>query len=612
MHKQFIRIAAIALLILSLGICAYSLVQARDGGSASTVQGFGGGGSGGFSAGGQGMNGGPSRGFAGGGGGAMAQGADASGAPQFPASDGTGASGVAPSPQDGAGAGAGADAPWAQDGAGAGTGGDAPSAQGARSGGAGFGLPDAQGIDGAGDAQAGRGFGGRGGGFSAASDGKTGLVVYSFAFVAIAALGVYAVFRRKAEVPAESRKGLVWVLLGSALLLRIAVVPWVSGHQGDLNFFRTWASQAAEDFAGFYKNGSADYPPLYIYVLYAIGKLLSSASLGSYAALLYKLPSMIADVATAGLLFAVSRRHVGYTTGLLVAVLYALNPAVIVNSTYWGQVDSLFTLLVTAAVWLLTLRKAGWASALFMAAILMKPQGIIFSPVLFFGLVSMRQLRAWMTAAASAVATLLVVVLPFSLGQSPLWLYRLYTGTVSEYPYATVNGYNLFALLGLNYKADDTRALGLSYHAWGLLFIVLTTLFAWRTYARSRRPAFAAASAMLLISGVFTLSTGMHERYLFPAAALALLAYVQLKDRILLWLAAGFSVTIFVNTYVILFQSGDSTAYTFPLWAVSTMNVALFGSAVLWAAGFVRGPSLPSHEREGTEPPSAEGQVIRI
>src|SRR5262249_45298135 len=148
----------------------------------------------------------------------------------------------------------------------------------------------------------GGGFGGGGfggGGFSASSEGKTELVVYSFIFAAVAAVGAYVVFRRKAEVPAESRKGLVWLLLGSALLLRVAVVPWVSAHQGDLNFFRTWASQASADFTGFYKNGSADYPPLYIYVLYVIGKLLSSASLSPYSTLLYKLPSMIADVATA-------------------------------------------------------------------------------------------------------------------------------------------------------------------------------------------------------------------------------------------------------------------------------------------------------------------------
>lgn len=582
MQNQRIRIAAIVLLLLALAVCVFSLARADGSGGAGTEatgQGFGGRG-GGFAAG-QGFGGSGENGAVNGGGPGARGGASPE---QAPVDGQTAPTQNAPAAQAQPGQAAASpnvaadQAQPAQPG---------QSGQSGQSGQGGFGAgPGGRGGQGGGFAGGGTGRGG----FSASSEGKSELVAYSVLFVAIAAVGAYAVFRRRAEVPAESRRGLIWLLLGTGLLLRIAVVPWVSGHQGDLNFFRTWATQVSADFGGFYKNGSADYPPLYMYVLYPIGKLLNAApsALASYSTLLYKLPSLIADVATAGLLFLASRRYVSYTTGLFVALCYAFNPAVIVNSTYWGQVDSFFTLLVVGAVYLLISGRIGWASVMFMAGILMKPQGIIFAPVLFFGLVATRKLRPWLVAIGSAAATLLIVALPFSFGQSPLWLYHLYAGTVNEYPYATVNAYNLFALLGLNYKADTNDFLGLSYHSWGLLFIVLTTLCSWRLYARSRQPAFAAASAMLLISGVFTLSTGMHERYLFPAAALALLAYFRLQDRVLLWLAAGFSLTIFVNTFVILYQSGDNTTYSFPLWAISTLNVALFGSALMWAWGYVR------------------------
>ncbi|MBO7747988.1 DUF2029 domain-containing protein [Paenibacillus sp. MWE-103] len=612
MRKYGIRTAAVLLLALSLAVCVYSLAHV-DGSSSGAAQTFGrGGGDGGLSFNGNGGGDGAQPGFG--------DGIDGSAPGATGSADGTPGGGDAGSAPGAAGSGSGSAA-----GASGGDAGSAPgstgadgasgnsdtgseqsevgSAQGAPGGSSSAVGPDGVGGFAGGGTQGGGAPGfGRGGGFGASSSGagKSGLVAYAFVFAALAAAGAYAVFRRKADVPADRRKGLLWPLLGAGVLLRIAVAPWAASHQGDLNFFRAWASQAAENLSGFYVNGNADYPPLYIYALYVIGRLLRAASLAPYATVLYKLPSMLADAGTAWVLFLASRRYAGYAAGLLVALLYLLNPAVIVNSTYWGQVDSLFTLLVVGAVYLLTRGRIGWASALFAAAILMKPQGIIFAPVLFFGLVSARNLRAWLTAIAASAATLLAVALPFSTGQSPLWLYRLYAGTVQEYPYATVNAYNLFALLGDNYKADATRFLGLTFHAWGLAGIVLTTLFAWRAYARSRQAAFAPAAAMLLISGVFTLSTGMHERYLFPAAALAALAYLQLRDRVLLWLAAGFSLTIFVNTFAILFQSGGNETYSFTMWAASTMNVALFGSAVLWAIGYVRLPGLRYEQAERT------------
>lgn len=404
------------------------------------------------------------------------------------------------------------------------------------------------------------------------------VVGYTVVFFAAMAAAYYGIVRKEAPLQLRSKSPLtVWMLLGTGLLLRIAAAPWIPGHPSDMQFFKSWAASAANNLTGFYLHSSSDYPPFYIYILYAVGKLAQVAALKPYFTVLVKLPSILADVATACLLYKVARKHVSYELSLLIAVFYTFNPAIWLNSTFWGQVDSFFTLLVVAAIVFLSQGRPGWSAALLAAAVLMKPQGLIYAPVLFFELLKTRRWRPWLIAAASGLLTALFIVAPFSAGQHPLWLFKLYAGTVNEYPYASVNAFNFFALLGANYKPNASTLLLFSYRTWGMSFIVIVTLFSWWASCKSRSAKFASAAALLQIAGVFTFSVSMHERYLFPAAALAVLAYCHLSDKRLLWLAAGFSLTIFTNTYFVLYNATNgATPYSAASFATSLANVLLY------------------------------------
>lgn len=413
----------------------------------------------------------------------------------------------------------------------------------------------------------------------------TPLAVFATLFFGLVAWVFYRVARKKLQIQETHASRLIWLLLGIGLFLRVALAPWIPGHPTDIRLFTSWARAAASNLAGFYPHSNSDYPPMYVYVLYAVGKLATLPRLSAYLTLLIKLPSILADVTTAHLLYRVARKYASLGLGLLVAAFYTFNPAVFVNSTFWGQVDSFFTLLVVAAVLLLAEERLAWATVFLTAAVLMKPQGILYLPLLFFALLRAKRVRAWFTVAAAALATGLLAVLPFALGQQPLWLFKLYARTVNEYPYASVNAFNFYGLIGANYVRDTTALLGLSYKAWGLAFIVGVTAFSWWMYTRARRPQFASAVALLQVAGVFTFATSMHERYLFPAAALALLAYLHLQDNRLLWLALGFSVAIFVNTYTVLYHATSGAApYGFALFAASLLTVLLcaFLAKALW------------------------------
>ena len=54
---------------------------------------------------------------------------------------------------------------------------------------------------------------------------------------------------------------------------------------------------------------------------------------------------------------------------------------------------------------------------------------------------------------------------------------------------------------------------------------------------------------------MYVLGLKIHERYLFAACALLPLAYIGTKDRRLIWLCAGLSVTTFINTAIVLDNS---------------------------------------------------------
>ncbi|GGA33291.1 hypothetical protein GCM10010917_18050 [Paenibacillus physcomitrellae] len=380
-----------------------------------------------------------------------------------------------------------------------------------------------------------------------------------------------------------SRRSTIWLMLGTALLLRIALVPWTTGYIGDMNYFRNWATSAAQDFSGFYVNGSADYPPLLIYFLYLIGKAASLPGMGIFFNSMIKLPSLIADVVTGYLIYRLASRHVSTRLSFILAALYAASPAVLVDSAFWGQVDSFFTLLIVLAVLLITEGRLTWSAALFAAAVMMKPQGIIFTPVLFFEWVRLRSIKHAAAGILAAIAVVLLLILPFSSGQDPLWIVKLFQRTIGEYPYASLNADNFFSLIGANHKDSSSTFVLFSYQTWGWIFIVLTTAYTWLIYSRIRSREAAFLAALFQIAGVFTFSTSMHERYLFPAVALAFCSYLYFKDKRLLWIAAGFSFTVFANTFSVLYGATGRTgtpSYTYSLMFVSLINVLL----VLWLA----------------------------
>nr|WP_238353889.1 hypothetical protein [Paenibacillus sp. 23TSA30-6] len=125
--------------------------------------------------------------------------------------------------------------------------------------------------------------GGRGGHSSSAY--ATPLAIFAALFFGAFVFIGYR-FRASVWKIGERNRGLMlWTVLGVGFFLRMAIAPWISGHM-DLMLFRNWATTAADSLTGFYTNGSSDYPPFYIYILYVIGKIGSTDAFSPYMSVL--------------------------------------------------------------------------------------------------------------------------------------------------------------------------------------------------------------------------------------------------------------------------------------------------------------------------------------
>ncbi|AGY76733.1 glycosyltransferase 87 family protein [Clostridium autoethanogenum] len=406
------------------------------------------------------------------------------------------------------------------------------------------------------------------------------LTLYLIAFLILCAGTFYFITRRDLKINKDNIKILIFSLLCIGLFLRISLSTVMEGYGGDINLFKDWASTAANSFSQFYTNArSSDYPPLYMYVLFLIGKISSISLINPYYTLLLKLPSIIADVVTAYFIYKIAKKYLSLEFSILLSAFYIFNPVTFIDSALWGQVDSFFTLIIVLSLFLLSEGKTILSSIAFTCAVLMKPQGIIFLPVLLFELVRERNLKTFVKSIVSGLITALVIILPFSYSQNALWIFKLYSKTISEYPYASVNGFNFFNLIGANYKKNSEVFFIFNYQIWGMIAITAITLSCWYLYAKNKNKAFVFAAALVQISGVFTFSTGMHERYLFPAAALSVISFVYLKDKRLLALAVGYTITIYTNIYYILFGSSrgmNSDSHSLITDGISLLNIILF------------------------------------
>ncbi|MFX3631645.1 MAG: phospholipid carrier-dependent glycosyltransferase [Candidatus Pristimantibacillus sp.] len=367
------------------------------------------------------------------------------------------------------------------------------------------------------------------------------------------------------KVSSRDRNPVVMGWLLVALGFRVVVATAYPGYISDMNTFMYWANDVyVNGISNFYREGVfADYPPGYIYVLYVLKMLQSMLDLDyttNAARLLFKLPAMLADLAAGWFIYQSAKKKLGASAAIGLMLLYVWNPAIWIDSAAWGQVDSVFTLFLVLAIHAVVGNRFERGALWYAIAVLIKPQALIFMPVI---LLAVWHKREWKRSAISAlygIAVFIALAMPFFWNNGGIaGLINLYKTTLSSYAYATLNAFNLYSLTGGNWTPLETKWMFLSYGTWGSMAIVLAVIAAVFLSLRGKHKQDLSKSffiGLVLIAIVFLLGTKMHERYLFPAILLLVFAYIQAQDRRILHLLLGFSVTLFINVgYALAFSS---------------------------------------------------------
>lgn len=418
-----------------------------------------------------------------------------------------------------------------------------------------------------------------------------------------------------------SKSGL-FILVLAAFSLRLLAAALSNGFGTDTACFTAWADRIYQVRpTGFYSPDIfTDYPPGYMYVLWLLGAVRQLFHLEHDSIpylILLKLPSILCDIACGLLIYRQAVKSKTENSAFFMCLAYLFNPAVILNSSVWGQVDSILALLAALMCLYLVQGRMYAAYIAFGIGILVKPHILLLAPILLAGFLDhvvfkdtaeeavkngagtavlrMRRIAHSCLQGLTVLCGVVILCLPF--GLENVW--NQYFSTVSSYPYAAVNACNFWGLLGLNWVSQDETFLGIPFRlmGWAAIFAAVAFVLYLSLRNRKRREKYPFLAACM-ICFVFLFSVRMHERYLYPALLLLLLACVLLPSRLPALCYALFSILHFYNTADVLFfyDPSDYDRHS-PLILSVSAGMVLGGVMLFYTAKLLYGKNAVSPSR---------------
>lgn len=322
----------------------------------------------------------------------------------------------------------------------------------------------------------------------------------------------------------------------SGFILRLFLVNFGT-LQLDHGTFVAWGNSLASGGLKDFYNGWSDYLPGYLYVLWILGKV--NLMFPILQTLTFKLPAILADIATGYLIYKIISKLKNEKLGLVGALLYVFNPAIFANSTLWGQVDSLTALFSLFAIYVFPISYPLSSISLAIGT-LTKPQAAFILPaILCLFQVHKKSFPELLKYCITGLTVFVLGFLPFS-NQSNLFKFILERLSVSsgQYPYGSVNAFSFWGLFGF-WKPDAiTFWIGLGVSI--VLTLILTIIMLKK---RPQAGEYLLTGLSLLITFLFM--TRIHERHLLPVLAPLLIA--ACVNPILFFVYGGLSITYLTN-----------------------------------------------------------------
>ena len=368
-----------------------------------------------------------------------------------------------------------------------------------------------------------------------------------------------------------------FIIIIFGLFVRFTLMGVFDGYDNDIRLFMSWADNLYKHgFSQFYFSESyTDYPPGYMYILYLLGALRGGLSLSdNHFVNLLKIPAILCDIITSCMIYRIALRKFNKLPAFFFGLLYALNPAVILNSVIWGQIDSVHTMLLFLSIMALSEKRRFLSYYSFTLAVLVKPQSLALSPIFIYDAVaevfgpeknpSIKRAADILLKGIACISFAILLSLPFINNFNLTPIINLYKTTLTAYPYASVNAYNLYSFIGANWVSIETEIFqGFTYFHIGFFFLALISVYAIYLLNRGKGRQFSwFLCAGVLFALTFLLSVMMHERYIYPSLVFFLTAYIYKQDKRLIMFYVFYSALAFVNGSDVLYMihNGNSLA----------------------------------------------------
>lgn len=362
-------------------------------------------------------------------------------------------------------------------------------------------------------------------------------------------------------VPAPLTRQQALCVLIVVMMAALVRIPFDLGHgyKTDIQMYLSLVWKTVRyGFCSAYLNVSgvpaSDNPPVLLYPFWLLGQLyreffsplFGHTRLTESAMLRFmlRLPSFTADLLAGAIIFRLLQRRLSlhFKPALFATAAYLFNPALIIDSSYWGQTAAIHALFMLLSLIAIDGRAYGWAGATLAAAILTKPQAVAIAPLVF--VLALRE-AGWLRFSIAAAAVGILLNVPFIVAGRFGDVVQQYLYTTQYDPFVSNNAHNLWWLVtgGQGWMPDTISVGPITFRTIGLLLFACATVVSLIVACRDRQWLFLASAYQSL--AFFMLNTQIHENHLLPIFAPLVIAAASDKSN--WWLYAGLTFTAVAN-----------------------------------------------------------------
>ena len=378
--------------------------------------------------------------------------------------------------------------------------------------------------------------------------------------------------------------GLNVLLLG--VIVRLPGIRYTSSDY--IFFFRSWYYTIVDEGGGVaaLEWGFSNYNVPYLYLLTLATVYLPNLS----PLIVIKSISIIFDFVLAFCVYKCVRLKYNRTVTLpcLAALAALLAPFVILNSSVWGQSDSIYTAFLVACLYALLRGRQAWAFIAFGLSFSIKSQAMFLAP-LFLWLLMRKGVKLcylfW------SLTVYLVLLLPaWFIGRPFGELFLIYFRQVGGYDRLSVDAPNLYQWIPNHYYY--WYPLGIAFT---ILVVLVIALYVYKSRVDITPNVLVHLATFSTLIMPFFLPK-MHDRYFFPASVMAIIFAFYFPKY---WYTAV--VIGLVSTLVYLHYLYEVTPVPLPLLAVFTL---LLVAVLAWKL-----MRTIEHQRPATDPAEEPGRA---